>query len=132
MNERRQHPRYDVKRPVRGSVKPRMEVRVLNISESGLLIEAPFGLSPAGMCELTLNLAGGEMVIRAKVSRCRASMVKTATGGAAAVFHAGLAFDKSLVESPEIKKLIADECSLEDKAELTGEVELPNELDQAM
>ncbi len=64
MDERRQHQRYDVKRPIKGSVKPRMEIRVVNISESGLLVEAPFGLPPAGICELTLNLPGGEMVIR--------------------------------------------------------------------
>jgi len=66
MDERRQHPRYDVNRSVKGSVKPKMEGRVLNISESGLLIEVPFGLSPAGMCELTVNLPEGETVIRGK------------------------------------------------------------------
>ncbi len=90
MDERRQHQRYDVKRPIKGSVKPRMEIRVVNISEGGLMVEAPFGLPPAGICELTLNLPTGEMVIKAKVARCRANMVKTATGGAAVVFHAGL------------------------------------------
>jgi len=132
MDERRQHPRYDVKRPVRGSVKPRMEIRVVNISESGLLVEAPFGLPPAGVCELTLNLPDGEMTIRARVARCRANMVKTATGGAAVVFHAGLAFDQKMVGSPEIKKLISDLCSLGNEADMTGQVTLHEELEQAM
>lgn len=132
MDERRQHPRYDVKRPVKGNVKPRMEVRVVNISEGGLLVEAPFGLPPAGVCELTLNLPEGEKTIRAKVARCRANMVKTATGGVAVVFHAGLAFDKQLVGSDEVKKLIADLCSLENQAEMTGQVTLHEELEQAM
>ena len=132
MDERRQHPRYDVKRPTRGSVKPRMEVRVVNISESGMLVEAPFGLPPAGICELTLDLPEGEMTIHARVARCRANMVKTATGGAAVVFHAGLAFDKKLVGSPEIRKLISDLCSLGSEREMTGQVTLREELEQAM
>lgn len=132
MDERRQHPRHDVKRPVRGAVKPRMEIRVVNISESGLLVEAPFGLPPAGVCELTLNLPEGEMTILARVARCRANMVKTATGGAAVVFHAGLAFDEKLVGSPEIKKLIADVCSLENQVDMTGQVTLHEELEHAM
>jgi len=132
MDERRQHPRYDVKRPTTGTVKPRMEIRVINISESGLLVEAPFGLPPAGTCEVTLNLPGGEMKIRARVARCRANMVKTDKGGAAVVFHAGLAFDEKLAGSPKIKKLIADLCSLESEIDVTGEVALNQDLDQAM
>ncbi len=132
MDERREHQRYDVKRPIQGSIKPRMEIQVVNISESGLLVEAPSGLPPAGVCELTLNLPDGEMVIRAKVTRCRANMVKTATGDAAVVFHAGLVFDKKLIGSPEIKKLIADMCSLENEVEMTGQVTLHEELEQAM
>jgi hypothetical protein len=132
MDERRQHQRYDVKRPIKGSVKPRMEIRVVNISEGGLMVEAPFGLPPAGICELTLNLPTGEMVLKAKVARCRANMVKTATGGTAVVFHAGLTFDEKLAGSPEIKKLIATMCSLENQAEMTGQVTLHEELEQAM
>lgn len=132
MDERRKHPRYDVKQPIRGSVKPRMEIRVLNISESGLLVEAPFGLPPAGMCEVILNLPGGEMLIRAKVARCRAHMVKSAKGGAAVVFHAGLAMDSKTSGSPEIKKLIADMCSLESAVDVRGQVALDDEMEQAM
>ncbi|MCJ7756059.1 MAG: PilZ domain-containing protein [Thermoanaerobaculales bacterium] len=132
MDERRQHQRYDVKRPIKGSVKPRMEIRVVNISEGGLMVEAPFGLPPAGICELTLNLPNGEMVIKVKVARCRANMVKTATGGTAVVFHAGLTFGEKLAGSPEIKALIAKMCSLKNEAEMTGQVTLHEELEQAM
>ncbi|MDX2438489.1 MAG: PilZ domain-containing protein [Acidobacteriota bacterium] len=132
MDERRGHQRYGVKRPIKGSVKPRIEIRVVDISESGLLVEGPSGLPPAGVCELTLNLPDGEMVIRAKVARCRANMVKTATGGVTVVFQAGLAFDKKLAGSPEIKKLIADMCSLENEVEMTGQVTVHEELEQAM
>jgi hypothetical protein len=110
-----------------------MEVRVLNISECGLLVEAPFGLPPAGICEITLNLPDREMAIRARVARCRANMVKLGKGKSAVVFHAGLAFDAKLTGSPEIKKLIADMCSLESAGGVTGRVALEDEdLDQAM
>jgi hypothetical protein len=132
MDERRQYPRYDVKQPIKGTVKPRMEIRLINISESGLLIEAPFGLPPAGVCEVTLNLPDGEMIVRARVARCRANMVKTAKGGAAVVFHAGLAFDEKLAGSPRIKKLIADLCALESEIDVTGQVALHQDLEQAM
>jgi hypothetical protein len=132
MDERREHPRFDVKRPIKGCVRPKMEIRVVNISESGLLVEAPYGLPPAGACELVLELPDGEMTIRAKVARCRADMVKTATGGTAVVFHAGLAFNADLVGSPEIKKLIADVCSLDNASEVIGHVTLQEELEHAM
>ena len=56
MDERRRSPRYEVTKTVKGRVKPSMDVRVVNISEHGLMIEAPFGLPPAGTCELTLLL----------------------------------------------------------------------------
>lgn len=132
MDERRRHPRYDVKRPTMGTVKPRMDIRVVNISESGLLIEAPFGLPPAGMCELTVNLPQGDMVIKARVARCRANMVDTGRGGKAVVFHAGLALPEELVGSAQIKQLISTLCSLENDAPMTGNVELQEELGQAM
>ena len=131
MDERRQHPRHDVSTPITANVSPRMEVRVVNISESGLLVESSAGLPPAGRCELTLHLPSGEMVITARVARCRANMIKTKTG-TRMVFHAGLAFDEKLVGSPQIKKLIAEVCSTPGDVETIGHVELQEELPQAM
>jgi hypothetical protein len=132
MDERRRHQRHEVNRPIKGTVKPRMEIRVINISESGLLVEAPFGLPPAGTCEVTLNLPSGEMIIRARVARCRANMVKTANAGASVVFHAGLAFDEKLSGSAQIKALIADVCSLESESDVTGQVAMQQDSEQAM
>ena len=132
MDERRQHLRYEVKEPIRGTIKPRMEIRVINISEGGLLVEAPYGLPPAGVCEVTLDLPDGAMVVRARVARCRASMVKTAKGGASVVFHAGLSFDKELTGSPRIKKLIDDLNFSESDIDVTGQVAIYQDSKQMM
>jgi hypothetical protein len=48
------------------------------------------------------------------------------------VFHAGLAFPEKLVGSPEIKQLITTLCSLEGDGSMKGQVELQEELGQAM
>jgi len=109
-----------------------MEVRVINMSEHGMLVETPFGLPPAGTCEITLLLPAGEMVIRARVARCRASMVKRPNGQPVVRFRAGLEFFEDFAEGREIKALIAAVCSMKGKGEVTGSVTLHEELEQAM
>jgi hypothetical protein len=132
MEERRRSRRYEVTKEVKGRVKPSMDIRVLNISEHGMLVETPFGLPPAGTCEMTLQVPGGEMVIRARVARCRADMVKRAGGQPQIRFRAGLEFFEGFAEGPEVKSLIAAVCSLEGDAEVTGCVTLHEEMEQAM
>jgi hypothetical protein len=132
MDERRRSPRYEVTKTVKGRVKPSMDVRVVNISEHGLMIEAPFGLPPAGTCELTLLLRDGEMLIRARVARCRADMVKQPGGQPLVRFRAGLEFFDDFAESAEVKHLIASVCSEGGHADLHGSVTLREALEQAM
>ena len=117
MDERRRSQRFDVTKEVKGRIKPTMEVRVLNISKHGMLIESPCGLPPAGMCEITVEAPSGPRVIRARVARCRAQMVKKDDGKVAIRFHAGLEFPEDLAEGLEIQQLMSEVCTLEGPVE---------------
>ena len=111
--DRRRSERFDVADGVKGRIKPTMEVRIVNISQHGMLIESPCGLPPAGMCELTIEGPGGPRVIKARVARCRAQMVKRNDGSVAIRFHAGLEFPEDLAEGLEVKQLMSEICTLE-------------------
>ena len=115
--DRRRSPRFDVRDVVTGRIKPTMEVRIVNVSQHGMLIEAPCGLPPAGMCELTVESPSGPKVIRGRVARCRAQMVKQDDGKVAIRFHAGLEFPEDLAEGLEIQELISEICTLETPVE---------------
>ena len=132
MDERRRSPRYPVTTEVKGRMKPTMDVRVLNISEHGLLVETPFGLPPAGTCELTLLLREGELLIRARVARCRANMVKRAGGKPVVRFHAGLEFFEDFAQSEGVRALIAAVCHGDRTADVFGSLTLSDEVEQAM
>jgi hypothetical protein len=130
--ERRRSPRFDVKDVVTGRIKPTMEVKIVNVSQHGMLIEAPCGLPPAGMCELTVELPSGPKVIRGRVARCRAQMVKQDDGGVAIRFHAGLEFPEDLAEGLEIQELISEICTLEAPVEKESAGAPAAEIEQAM
>ena len=115
--DRRRSKRLEVNDGIKGRIKPTMEVRIVNISQHGILIESPCGLPPAGMCELTVESPSGPKVIKAKVARCRAQMVKQEDGSVAIRFHAGLEFPENLAEGLEIQELISEICTLEAPAE---------------
>ncbi len=132
MDERRRSQRFDVTKEVRGRIKPTMEVRILNISKHGMLIESPCGLPPAGMCELTVEAPSGPRVIRAKVARCRAQMVKKDDGKVAIRFHAGLEFPENLAEGLEVQQLISEICTLEGPVEEKPAEASANRIKQAM
>ena len=121
MDERRRSQRFDVTKEVKGRIKPTMEVRVLNISKHGMLIESPCGLPPAGMCEITVEAPSGPRVIRARVARCRAQMVKKDDGKVAIRFHAGLEFPEELADGLEIQQLMSEICTLEGPTESAEE-----------
>ena len=112
MNERRRSPRYEVDRGITGHLKPTIEVRVVDISEHGLMIESPSGLPPAGICELTINTPKGTIKIRARVARCRAQMVRHKAGKVSVRFHAGLEFLDDFAEGFAVKELISAICTL--------------------
>jgi len=111
--DRRRSERLEVNDGIKGRIKPTMEVRIINISEHGMLVESPCGLPPAGMCELTVETPGGPRVIRARVARCRAQMVKQDDGSVAIRFHAGLEFPEDLAEGLEVQELMSEICTLE-------------------
>ena len=115
--DRRRSKRLDVNEGIKGRIKPTMEVKIVNISQHGMLIESPCGLPPAGMCELTIEGPSGPRLIKARVARCRAQMVKKDDGTVAIRFHAGLEFPEDLAEGLEIQKLMSEICTLEAPAE---------------
>jgi hypothetical protein len=115
--DRRRSQRLDVNEGIKGRIKPTMEVKIVNISQHGMLIESPCGLPPAGMCELTVEGPSGPRLIKARVARCRAQMVKKDDGTVAIRFHAGLEFPEDLAEGLEIQKLMSEICTLEAPAE---------------
>ena len=120
MDERRRSPRHEVTEGVTGKVGASLEVRVLNISEHGILIESHMGLPPAGICELTVDAPGGEKMIRARVARCRARMVKGSNGKTTMIFHAGLEFFEEDADGLDIPELISEICVLKTPADQPG------------
>jgi len=118
---RRRSERLEVNDGVKGRIKPTMEVRIVNISQHGMLIESPCGLPPAGICEVTVEAPGGPRVIKAKVARCRAQMLKQDDGSVAIRFHAGLEFPEDLAEGLVVQELISEICVLEAPAEQANE-----------
>ncbi len=130
--ERRRSQRIDVKAGVTGRIKPTMEVRIVNISQHGILIESPCGLPPAGMCELTVEASSGPRLIKARVARCRAQMVKQDDGSVTIRFHAGLEFPESLAEGLEIQELMSEICTLEAPAPAESGAASANDIEQAM
>jgi hypothetical protein len=127
MEDRRKSQRFNVADGITGLVRPTMEIRVLNISQHGILVEAPAGLPPEGICELTLDAPSGQKKIRARVARCRAHMIKDAKGAAKVVFHAGLEFPKEYAASDQLKELMTEICVVDDVAAqrpvMTGHLE---------
>jgi hypothetical protein len=130
--DRRRSRRLDVNDGIKGRIKPTMEVRIVNISQHGMLIESPCGLPPAGMCELTVESPSGPKVIRGRVARCRAQMVKQDDGSVAIRFHAGLEFPEDLAEGLEIQELISEICTLEAPVTEVAKKETAHGIKQAM
>jgi hypothetical protein len=130
--ERRRSQRLDVNDGIKGRIKPTMEVRIVNISQHGMLIESPCGLPPAGMCELTVETPNGPRLIRGRVARCRAQMVKQDDGKVVIRFHAGLEFPEDLAGGLEIQNLISEICTLEAPAEKDVIKAVAASMEQAM
>jgi len=130
--DRRRSQRYDLETEISGQIRPSMEVKVLNLSEHGMLIETPFGLPPSGTCELTIKAPSGPKVIRARVARCRANMVKKDDGTVSILFHAGLEFNESFAAGQEIKDLISEICLVDGPVDADGNSKAGDNLEQAM
>ncbi len=129
---RRRSERLEVSDEVKGRIKPTMEVRILNISQHGMLLESPCGPPPKGVCELTIEAPSGPRVIKARVARCRAQMVKQDDGNVAIRFHTGLDFPEELAEGLEVQELISEICTLEAPVEDIAVKATTSRIEQAM
>jgi hypothetical protein len=129
---RRRSERLAVSENVKGRIKPTMEVRILNISNHGMLIDSPCGLPPKGICELTVEAPGGPHLIKARVARCRAQMVKDDEGKVSIRFHAGLEFPEELAEGLEVQELISEICTIEIPMEEQSAKDSATGIEQAM
>ena len=129
---RRRSERLAVSDEVKGRIKPTMEVRILNISQHGMLLESPCGLPPKGICELTIEAPSGPRLIKARVARCRAQMVKQDDGNVSIRFHTGLDFPEELAEGLEVQELISEICTLEMPGEELSANESTSGIEQAM
>jgi hypothetical protein len=116
MEERRKSQRFKVAEGITGHIKPTMAVRVLDISQHGILLETPSGLPPDGVCEVTVDVPSGKKKIRARVARCRAHMVKGKGGAVTIKFHAGLEFMEDFAEGTEVRDLMNEICVVDDMA----------------
>jgi len=130
--DRRRSQRFEVTGGVKGRIRPTMEVRIVNVSQHGMMIESPCGLPPAGMCEVTVETPSGPRIIRARVARCRAQMVKQDDGNVLIRFHAGLEFPEELAEGLEIQELISEICMLEGPVEKVSTKASATEIKLAM
>lgn len=72
MEERRRAPRVEPRKRIPAKVKASVPGRVVDISETGALIEVAYSLRPEVSCELRLQVDGKEYTVKAAVRRCRA------------------------------------------------------------
>jgi hypothetical protein len=130
--DRRRSQRYKVNQELAGQIKPTMTVRVLNISENGLLIESPIGLPLAGTWNVTVKAPSGPKIIRARVARSRLKMVMQDDGSVARVYHTGLDFTEEYAGTEEVLALISEVCTFEEPAEMTADPATDGGIAQAM
>lgn len=110
MTERRRNPRYRLTSEVTGKVKSTMDVRLIDISEGGLLVETKLGLPPASVCEIKIAMQGAEVTLRAEVRRCRAQLTKT-DAGCKVAYRSGLEFVDLDEKSTKIVRHLIASCS---------------------
>jgi len=88
-----------------------MDFRVVDISESGVLVETRIGLPPATVCELKISSFGSDFVLKAEVRRCRAQLTKT-DAGCKVAYRSGLEFvDVDEDRMSGIHQLISNCCA---------------------
>jgi hypothetical protein len=91
--ERRQNPRFSPAVETFGKVKATIQAKILDVSSGGIHVELAAALPPAAECEIALPVESGELRVRARVRRCRATALPSdgeTRGGM--VFRAGLEF----------------------------------------
>ena len=56
--------------PPAARVRPGCDVIVVDLSTTGALVEGQWRFRPGSRCELALNFASGDVMVRARVARC--------------------------------------------------------------
>ncbi len=91
--DRRQRARVKVPGPVGGSVNLGSDVRVMDLSPDGAMIEHAKRLSPGAICVLCLHLAGVDLRLRGHVAWSQVHSARgNASGEGAILFRSGLHF----------------------------------------
>ncbi len=100
--DRRKRGRVNLQGTLRGTLGLGGEVRVINLSLGGAMIEHGEGLSPGQPCVLGLRLAGLDLRLRARVAWSRVHRASRSLGGESEVrFRSGLQFAE-LPEGAEV------------------------------
>ena len=76
--------------PPAARIRPGTPVIVVNLSESGALVEAGLRCKPGARCELVMADGEGESVVRARVLRCFVARLTAAT----VRYRTALAFER--------------------------------------
>lgn len=93
MNERRRSQRVAIPDELFGKVKATVPARIVDLSRDGVQVEIPTALRPAVECDISVPTAEGDLRLRARVQRCRATSMKPNDGnGNRLVYRAGLQF----------------------------------------
>lgn len=76
--------------PPAARIRPGTPVIVVNLSASGVLVEAGLRCKPGGRCELAIAADEGELIVRARVVRCFVARVTAAS----VRYRTALAFER--------------------------------------
>src|SRR5271157_1327273 len=72
MTERRAVPRVEPEQRIKAKIKTSLPARIVDISSRGVQLEIANSLRPQVPCDVRIQLADGEVMLRAVVRRCRA------------------------------------------------------------
>jgi hypothetical protein len=114
MIDRRRTPRYRLTTEVTGKLKATTDVKLIDVSEGGLLVETELGIQPGSVCELKVFAKGSELTLEAGVRRCRAQLTKT-DAGCRVTYRSGLEFtDLTDEQMAGVRRLILECCDTPD------------------
>jgi len=85
--------------PPAARIRPGTPVIVCNLSSSGALVEANLRCKPGSRCELVMAADEGELVIRARVTRCFVARLTAAT----VRYRTALSFEQPVMPVPSLE-----------------------------
>lgn len=110
-DDKRKAPRLALSKGTKGQIKSTVAVDLVNLSATGVLMELPTSLRPGSTCDLTATLAGINLTVLIRVTRCKAGgFVADDKGDRVLVYQAGGEFvglpeDQMLNLSRAIEKI---------------------------